>query len=198
MSEQPIDCKVVLLGDTYVGKSAIFDRIINDNFNTEQKQTVGVSFAMRTIEVNSDHVYLGLWDTAGQERFRAMAKMYYRKANAALLCYDISSKESFEKLNYWVSELRENEESCKIYLVATKVDLAEEGTEKPSKENAQEFAESINAQYFRTSAKKDIGITELFDKIAKDYLEEKKDEITEENEITDLNNFNGKKNDGCC
>jgi Ras-related protein Rab-21 len=112
-----LEAKVVLLGDTGVGKTSIALRFVDNTFNPRIGISVGASFLMKTIEIDGTRIKLRLWDTAGQERFHSLvslhhqahnAPIYYRGATTAILCYDLTSKNSFAKIKRWVQELQEN------------------------------------------------------------------------------------------
>jgi Ras-related protein Rab-11A len=116
--------KVVLLGDSGVGKSNIISRFTKNEFNMESKTTIGVEFATKTIEVNGKLVKIQIWDTAGQERYRSMASAYYRGASGALLVYDITRATSFENLQKWLRELKNfAAEDITCLMVGNKCDL---------------------------------------------------------------------------
>jgi small GTP-binding protein len=104
----PITVKVVLLGNSGVGKSSLALRFTADAFADEHDPTLGAAFMTKTMNFNDRKVKFNIWDTAGQERYRSMARMYYQDAQAAILVYDLTSKESFTELKNWYKELREN------------------------------------------------------------------------------------------
>eukprot|EP00927_Polykrikos_kofoidii_P050691 TRINITY_DN44584_c0_g1_i1.p1 TRINITY_DN44584_c0_g1~~TRINITY_DN44584_c0_g1_i1.p1 ORF type:complete len:212 (-),score=37.50 TRINITY_DN44584_c0_g1_i1:64-699(-) len=116
--------KVVLIGDTSVGKSNLLMRFTKDEFNLESKSTIGVEFATKSITTNGKVVKAQIWDTAGQERYRAITSAYYRGAVGALLVYDISKRVTFENLERWLQELRDHADAnIVIMLVGNKGDL---------------------------------------------------------------------------
>ena len=102
--------KVVLIGDTSVGKSNLLTRFTRNEFNLESKSTIGVEFATKTIKIEGKWIKAQIWDTAGQERYRAITSAYYRGAVGALLVYDISKHLTFENVERWLRELREHAE----------------------------------------------------------------------------------------
>ncbi|CCG84165.2 protein of unknown function [Taphrina deformans PYCC 5710] len=119
-----LDRKVVVLGQQGVGKSSLVLRYVNSTFHENGASTIGASFLAKKIVVDNATVRLQIWDTAGQERFRSMTPMYYRGSHAAVLCYDITSMESFKKMHSWLNELRTNMPSdVLIHIVGTKLDL---------------------------------------------------------------------------
>lgn len=116
--------KIVLIGDSGVGKSNLLTRFTRNEFNLESRSTIGVEFATRTIEIDGKRVKAQIWDTAGQERYRAITSAYYRGAVGALIVYDISKSESYESISKWLKELRDHaDENIVIELVGNKSDL---------------------------------------------------------------------------
>ena len=125
-SSAKVDIKVVLLGQHNVGKTCLVDRYLHGNFKFNVTATVGAAFGSKKVDVSGRAWTLGIWDTAGAERYESMSRIYYRSARAAIVCYDLTRKESFEKVRFWVDELLENEPECLIFIVGTKYDLIQE------------------------------------------------------------------------
>ncbi|XP_061185445.1 ras-related protein Rab-31-like [Saccostrea echinata] len=164
-----IEAKVVVLGSQAVGKTSTVIRYVGGMFSKAVSPTIGASFFTYKLTLNNYRMKLQVWDTAGQERFRSMAPMYYRKANAAMLIYDITSEDSFYDIKDWVSELKKNVDTPIVMcLVGNKNDL-EESRQVNTKE-AQEYAESIGALFHETSALKNIGIEEAFLQVAQQLV----------------------------
>lgn len=163
-----VDCKVVLLGSSDVGKTCLLARYIHGHFISKTSTTVCGSFASK----KEDGVILGIWDTAGSERYATMSRMYYRHARAAIVCYSITDRETFDRARYWISELLATEEGCKIYLCGTKLDLAIHDTSRREikKETARTLADDLSSDFFETSSKTGENIDSLFSKIAKDFV----------------------------
>ena len=107
MQGNAMQVKLVLLGDTGVGKSSIVLRFVANNFKLDEDATIGASYMSKMLHIDDKTIKFNIWDTAGQERYQSLAKMYYRDANAAILVYDITKKQSFEGLKRWYNELRE-------------------------------------------------------------------------------------------
>ncbi|KAI8384519.1 ras-like GTP-binding protein RYL2 [Radiomyces spectabilis] len=158
-----LEAKVVILGSQGVGKTSLVVRYISKTFSPNSTSTIGASFMTKKLTVDHCKVRLQIWDTAGQERFRAMAPMYYRGAQAALLVYDLTSQESFAEMHSWIEELKRNmTEDLVIVVVANKLDLAQTRREVPL-EQAREYVTRVlgpETPLYEVSAKDDDGTIE--------------------------------------
>ena len=164
-------CKVVLLGEAGVGKTSIISRYVNNTFSDVLMSTTGASFAIKKLEIDPEHkIKFQIWDTAGQERFRSLAKIFYQNAAVAVLVYDITRRDSFQKLkDFWVKELKENAPSDIILaLAANKSDNYE--FEVVSLKEGKELAQEINAIFKSTSAMLSHGIEDLFKLIGEKFI----------------------------
>ncbi|XP_048343898.1 ras-related protein Rab-24 isoform X2 [Sphaerodactylus townsendi] len=174
MSGQRVDAKVVMLGKEYVGKTSLVERYVHNRFLVGPYQnTIGAAFVAKVIPVGGRKVTLGIWDTAGSERYEAMSRMYYRGAKAAIVCYDLTDSSSFQRAKFWVNELQNFEENCRIYLCGTKSDLLDDDRRKRGVDfhDAQDYADDIKAELFETSSKTGQNVDELFKKVAEDYVQ---------------------------
>lgn len=134
--------KIVLLGDSGVGKSNLLLRYTKNQFNESSTTTIGVEFATKNLKIENHYVRAQIWDTAGQERYRAITNAYYRNAAGALLIYDITRYQTFENIKKWIRELKENsEQNVLMILIGNKSDLKEQRQVKY--EEAQKFAEQM-------------------------------------------------------
>jgi small GTP-binding protein len=157
--------KVVLLGESAVGKSSLVLRFVKREFHEFQESTIGAAFLTQTVQIDDTTVKFEIWDTAGQERYHSLAPMYYRGAQAALIVYDITSKESFLKAQNWVRELqRQASSNIVIALVGNKLDLASNRGVDHSE--AKMFADENNLLFMETSAKTAVNVAEVFTAIA--------------------------------
>ncbi|CAL0331116.1 unnamed protein product [Lupinus luteus] len=153
--------KVVLIGDSGVGKSNLLSRFAKDEFRLDSKPTIGVEFAYRNIKVRDKLIKAQIWDTAGQERFRAITSSYYRGAMGALLVYDITRKSSYENVSKWLLELREfGGQDMVVILVGNKSDLVQ--TREVEKEEGKGYAETEGLCFMETSALKNLNVEEVF------------------------------------
>ncbi|KAJ8916899.1 hypothetical protein NQ315_013368 [Exocentrus adspersus] len=164
--------KVVLLGEGCVGKTSLVLRYVEDKFNENHISTVQASFLNKKINFDGDHVNLAIWDTAGQEKFHALGPIYYRSSNGAVLVYDITDEDSFNKVKNWVKELRKMlGTDIHLAIVGNKIDLARD--RHVTLEEAQVYSEKVGAMHFETSAKLNEGVDELFlaltEKMVHDY-----------------------------
>jgi len=160
-----IEAKAVVLGAQGVGKTSITVRYVDKQFSNRATPTIGASFFNCKIVTDDCRVKLQIWDTAGQERFKAMAPMFYRKSNAAILVYDITNAETFKEVRYWAEELRRNiEDKVIVCVIGNKNDLNH--LRQVNYDDANDFARSIGADYMETSALCNTGIQEAFTLLA--------------------------------
>jgi len=149
------EIKIVLLGDTGVGKSSLAQRYVTNTFKPFSESTIGASFMSKMILADGAPVKCQIWDTAGQEKYHSLAPMYYRGAAAAILVYDITKKPSFDKLKDWVAELRnQGPEHIVLCVAGNKSDL--EAHRAVDAAEAAAYAAEANALFFETSAKDDV------------------------------------------
>ncbi|CAM0142247.1 hypothetical protein VKS41_002271 [Umbelopsis sp. WA50703] len=163
--------KLVLIGDSGVGKSNILSRFTTNEFNLESKSTIGVEFATKNVVIDGHTVKCQIWDTSGQERYRAITGAYYRGAVGALLVYDITRPPSFENVSHWLKELREHaDENIVIMLLGNKLDLSQTSRAVPTEEGGA-LAETEGFLFMETSALDatniDNSFATIFDEIYK-------------------------------
>jgi len=156
--------KVVLIGDSGVGKSNLLSRFTRNEFNLESKSTIGVEFATRSIQVDGKTIKAQIWDTAGQERYRAITSAYYRGAVGALLVYDIAKHLTYENVERWLRELRDHaDQNIVIMLVGNKSDLRH--LRAVPTDEAKAFAEKNNLSFIETSALDSTNVETAFHNI---------------------------------
>ena len=166
MSKQ-FQFKLVLLGESAVGKSSLVLRFVKDQFDDYRESTIGAAFLTQTVTLDDGaSVKFEIWDTAGQERYKSLAPMYYRNANCAVVVYDITQSSSLEKARTWIRELqRQADRSIVIALCGNKADLEER--RQVTQEEAKKYAEEEGLMWSETSAKSGDGVQEIFTEIAK-------------------------------
>ncbi|KAK4254468.1 hypothetical protein QN277_009846 [Acacia crassicarpa] len=156
--------KVVLIGDSGVGKSNLLSRFTRNEFCLESKSTIGVEFATRTLEVEGRTIKAQIWDTAGQERYRAITSAYYRGALGALLVYDVTKPTTFENVSRWLKELRDHADAnIVIMLIGNKTDLKH--LRAVATEDAQSYAEKEGLSFIETSALEATNVEKAFQTI---------------------------------
>jgi Ras-related protein Rab-11A len=154
--------KIVLIGDSGVGKSNILSRFTRKEFNLESKATIGVEFAQKSLEIDGKVIRAQIWDTAGQERYRAITSAYYRGAVGALLVYDISKASSFENVDKWLKELKDHADSqTVVMLTGNKSDLKH--LRAIPTDEAATYAQKHNLAFIETSALDGSGVDQAFE-----------------------------------
>ena len=172
MNIQDVDhiFKVLIIGDSSVGKSNILLRFSDNIFHDTFLPTIGVDFKIRSVKMGDQTIKLNIWDTAGQERFKTITSTYYKGAHGIILAYDITDRESFNNVNNWLAEVKKHAGPQVIkLLVGNKCDLENERV-VTSKE-AKEFSESLGISFLETSAKQKINIDEAFMTLTKQIYE---------------------------
>eukprot|EP00764_Aduncisulcus_paluster_P013662 gnl/Carplike_NY0171/727_a1005_2184.p1 GENE.gnl/Carplike_NY0171/727_a1005_2184~~gnl/Carplike_NY0171/727_a1005_2184.p1 ORF type:complete len:212 (-),score=61.96 gnl/Carplike_NY0171/727_a1005_2184:42-677(-) len=158
--------KIVLIGESGVGKSQLLSRFTRNTFNIDSKSTIGVEFATRNVSIDDKMIKAQIWDTAGQERYRAITSAFYRGAMGALLVYDITQHRTFEQIDRWLQELRDHAESnIVIMLAANKTDLAHLRAVKRA--DGVAFAEEHGLSFIETSACDGSNVDEAFQQTLK-------------------------------
>jgi len=165
-------CKVVLVGNSGVGKTCIINNIINKEFNADEVPTLSANFINLKLKIKELNkiIDFDIWDTAGQEQYKSIAKVFYRDASIGILVYDITNEKSFEELNFWLNQLKKNaSKDIIIGLCGNKSDLYL--NEKVDEKKARKFADLNNCEFMLTSAKNGNGIYEIFQKLGRIYLD---------------------------
>lgn len=163
--------KVALVGDTGVGKTCLAVRFVSNIFSIAQASTSGASFMRKTVQLEDKTIKFQIWDTAGQEKFRSLAPMYYRSAAAVVVVFDVTRKDSFNDVQYWVKEVKTNgDKDALIVIVGNKVDKS--GREV-SAEEARAYADNIRAHYVEASAQTGENVQNIFMYLAQQNLKSK-------------------------
>ena len=180
--------KVLLVGNSVVGKSSLILRYVDQIWNDVFVPTIGVDFKVKSLEIENKSIKLQIWDTAGQERFRNVISSYFKGAHGILLIFDITSRDSFKELENWLVEVEKNASTqiLKI-LIGNKCDLEEE--REISKDEGEAFAMRNGMQYIETSAKINTNVNEAFEALSKIMVEyySKKSSANNENKTIKMN-----------
>ena len=195
--------KVLLLGNSNVGKSSLFLRFVDDIWNDTFVPTIGVDFKIKTFEIDSKKIKMQIWDTAGQERFKNIIASYYRGAHGILLLYDVTDKDSFKNLSNWLIEIEKNASKNVLrLLIGNKCDLEEKRV--ISFNQGKEFADTYGLKFIETSAKKNLNVNEAFETLGRELMsasEEKKIIHQKQNKkisVAKAQDLNIEKKGGCC
>ena len=197
--------KILTLGDTNVGKSSIVLRFVSDKFEDKMFSTIGIDFKSKFIKLGNQSIKVLLWDTAGQEKFQNIAKQYYNGANGVFLVFDITDKKSFDRIDFWLNELKEHNklEELHVVLVGNKID--NEDQRAIQYEEANNYAKTNNIKYYEVSAKTNKGLNTLFNETIKETTKKVLSKMEQPEDyddklrlsILDKNELNSKKN-RCC
>ncbi|PRP78357.1 hypothetical protein PROFUN_13752 [Planoprotostelium fungivorum] len=186
--------KLLLLGESGVGKSCVLLRYADNTFSPNFISTIGVDFKMKTIHLNDKTLKMSIWDTAGQERYRTIVASFYRGANGILLIFDVTDINTFLKIRTWIEEIKKNApESVSIVLVGNKSDITAHRMVDAVEAGA--FADKHRIKYVETSAKSGEGIQEAFETLAAECI---KTSIHQKRENGDVVALEGKNTQGGC
>ena len=195
--------KVLLLGNSNVGKSSLFLRFVDDIWNDTFVPTIGVDFKIKTLEIDEKKIKMQIWDTAGQERFKNIISSYYRGAHGILLIFDVTDKESFKNLSNWLIEIEKNgNKNVLKLLIGNKTDL--EDKRVISYNQGKEFADTYGLKYIETSAKKNMNVKEAFETLGRELMSlniDKKASNQKQNKkisVSKAQDLNLEKQGGCC
>ncbi|CAL4131589.1 unnamed protein product [Meganyctiphanes norvegica] len=191
--------KLLIIGDSGVGKSSLLLRFADNTFTGNYITTIGVDFKIRTLEVEGERVKLQIWDTAGQERFRTITSTYYRGTHGVIVVYDVTNGESFANVKRWLHEIDQNCEVVNRILVGNKNDCPDRKV--VLMEDAKRFADQMNIQLFETSAKDNINVEEMFTVMTRMVLltkKEQKDRQCNSSDVIRPHQKTNKKKQKCC
>jgi small GTP-binding protein len=183
--------KIIIIGDSNVGKSNILSRYTKDQFQGNSKATVGVELGTKFVKVEGVGAKLQIWDTAGQERYRSLTSSYYKGCHGCFIVYDITNEQSFESINTWYEQaVKEAGKEVSIILVGNKCDL--ENERKVSKEKGEEKAKTMNASFFETSALSKVNIDDIFKEIVNNIYQRTKGQKNDDDDDIEIINENEK------
>ena len=197
MSEEDIGIKVILLGESSVGKTSLIKVSIGKKFNASELTTYSANYSIKKFNYNGKEYNFNLWDTIGQEKYRAFTKMFFKDTKIVILVYDITAEKSFNELNYWYNQIV-NElgtEGYSLAVVGNKKDLFKQ--EKVKEPQGKNFAESKNAKFKLTSAKDDpLSFNSLLEQMFKEFIDNNQDYLNQKRKTTISNK--AKKKGKCC
>ena len=198
--------KIIIIGDTGVGKSNILSRYLKDEFRDDSKSTVGVELGTKFLKIKDIGAKLQIWDTAGQERYKSITSSYYKGSHGCFIVYDITNEKTFENVDNWFKQAqKEASKEVSIILVGNKCDLETE--RKILKEKGEEKAKTLNCPFFETSALSKIKIEDIFNEMINNIYESTGGGKNEEDDIeiindndnaVNLNDQEAPKKKGCC
>ena len=185
--------KLVMLGESGVGKTSVITRYITGSFPESAKPTIGAAFLTKEIRVNDNQYDLMIWDTAGQEEYRGLAPMYYRNALVAIVMFDVSNEQSFTAIDYWLKDLKDNAgPDIGVVICANKIDTK---NDRIAESRILDFAKSHEVSYVETSALTGEGVEMLFQTAVTTFTKNKHaPAATAPNTVTPQKNSGG----GCC
>ena len=162
--------KIVLIGAASSGKTSLQYRFMHNKFSVPSEPTIGAAFVSKTINVNGVDLKLDIWDTGGSEKYKSLAPMYYRDAKAAIIVFDLTSRNSFQEADDWITEFKERGPPTALYfLAANKSDL--QSSRQVSPQDIEDFAQSHQVNfYIETSALNGTGVTELFQELGQQLI----------------------------
>jgi len=162
-----LQIKLLMIGDSGVGKTCLLLRYANDSFSPTFITTIGIDFKIKNVDLDSRRIKLQIWDTAGQERFRTITTSYFRGAQGILLVYDVTDRDSFNSIRNWVAQIQQHADvNVNKILVGNKCDM--QGERLVSLEEGQALAAEYGIAFFETSAKADINVEKAFITIARE------------------------------
>lgn len=177
--QDEIKMKILLIGESKVGKTCLINSYVIRKFNINQLSTVGLDFRTKKLEIQGKQINLSIYDTAGQERFRNLATGYMKSADGFLVCFDLTSESTLENVNYWINSIKTTaRKNVSILIIGNKSDLND--MREVTTEQGKEFAAKNGIDYLETSSKMQIGVDEAFETLVKKILEQR--EIEEGNE----------------
>ena len=196
--------KIIVVGDSGVGKTNLINRFTSDKFDTNSKATIGVEFVYKTLKINKEVIKVEVWDTAGQERYRAITSSYYKGAKGAIIVYDISNEDSFNNVESWMNEvIKKGKTDMQFLLVGNKKDLIND--RKVTEQKGIDKAKELNMNLFEASALEKTNVNEAFNYLVKEiYLNIRKEKNINTNNDEKIGqggialNTNKKKRKKCC
>ena len=207
MEKEPYDFlfKMILIGDSSIGKSNILLKYLKDQFDPNSRATVGVEFGTKNITLNNKKIKIQIWDTAGKERYHYITSAYYKGAKGAFIVYDITRKATFENIDKWIADLKTNGDSnISIVLIGNKSDLEEK--REVTKEEGLKKSQDCKTAFMETSALNGDNVHKAFDELIEQIYQNNSALLEQENDVeidkgvnlNEENNENNKEKKSCC
>jgi Ras-related protein Rab-1A len=181
--------KVIIIGDSGVGKTCILSNLIGDQFRCDNKITIGVDLKCHIVSIYEKKVKLLIWDTAGQERFRTVISSYYNNSKGVILVFDLTNKTSFDNLNSWIDEFSEFIVKCPIVLIGNKCDIVNEisVTQKEINEFIDSYKDEFDITYFKCSSKNGTNVKDVFNCLTKKIIDQHEPDNILSSDLIDKN-----------
>ena len=165
--------KIITLGESGIGKTSLIKRFAHDIFEENHLASIGLDFLIKVIDIENKIIKIQLWDICGSERFKTVSPSYYRRTNGAIVAYDISYKWSFDRVKFWVNEVKKHPEiKTNVVIVGTKCDILDR---EVTEEEGKKLADELGVKYFETSAKTGYNVNEAYNFLIKDIIDNYKD-----------------------
>ena len=199
-----ISLKILLIGDSHVGKTSLLLKYVDDFFPEEHIATIGIEYKDKIINKDRYNIRLQIWDTAGQERFNSITKNIYRNTNGVLFVYDVTNRKSYNSMKNWIKDTEKIDKDIKGIILANKIDLEER---EVNTDELEELGNKMNMKFLETSAKDNINVKEAFILLVEELLKDKNEkeilEMYSRNKRSDLSigtkkTAIDKKKKGCC
>ena len=199
-----ISLKILLIGDSHVGKTSLLLKYVDDFFPEEHIATIGIEYKDKIINKDGYNIRLQIWDTAGQERFNSITKNIYRNTNGVLFVYDVTNRKSYNSMKNWIKDTEKIDKDIKGIILANKIDLEER---EVNTDELEELGNKMNMKFLETSAKDNINVKEAFILLVEELLKDKNEkeilEMYSSNKRSDLSigtkkTAIDKKKKGCC
>ena len=183
--------KIITLGDSGIGKTSLITRFAHDIFEENHLASIGLDFLIKVIDIENKIIKIQLWDICGSERFKTVSPSYYRRTNGAIVAYDISYKWSFDRVKFWVNEVKAHSKmKTNIVIVGTKCDILDR---EVTEEEGKKLADELGVKYFETSAKTGYNVNEAYNFLIKNIIDNYKNYESEKIELRRGNKIDKKK-----
>ena len=193
ISSESFQCRIVIIGDTSVGKTSILNQLIDQTFQEYEQTTVGANYQLYVEEIDGKKVEIQIWDTAGQEKFKSLGPIYYRNARGAAVVFDVTNRNTFDHLSEWINAFTEVAGTdTSIFIVANQIDKIDK--RQVDSDEIKSWADSNAYRVFETSAKTGEGVAELFHEIAVEIL---KNFVSNAKQIQNAEPYEGERKCNC-